>query len=1060
MGSEFNLRRWVVLAAAIAVAVSGLSEARAADAMLRAADSFDRYHLNDPATLARIKATHDLSGGQCCVTGWVEYDFTIATDGWYRLLVHGQTDGVEYLVDADALGRTVPESRFLGGSGQNLPVDKIGNLWLTAGRHRVRLQRNYWMGFPKISAVELQPGDGTLGDAVAVAGPPSGSMFRAGECPSLDVIAGGLANAETLRISETDPYTYVTYHQYAIQVAASMAPQRYRLALPCTADGARILWFGDSHGSIRNERLRGYAYEVFDTHAPAKPPSAAVATAPIVDIDCAAREPDFGGGGPTRVVQLPGRSYRESGDTGWTRYQRAPEIVRRAMPEPSWFAYALPELGPQQQYRIDVDYPDDAWRTFGMVLRESAPLAYPVAAGVDTGGEFPLSGSLQTMSMTVWPRGVSPRLTFMTAHNGSRAACSRIRVYRAAPAHPIAAEHPPEFRRVLNWQEEGANFASLFGPVDESFRGRRQAAERWAEAAQAIGATTLMPTVAVYGFALYPSRFNVAFSDQREDALRRILLVAERSGLGVVPELHPRADELAWGRAATDPPPGNLLVDGKGRNNFYANDGKTRNYPPYFNALSQGNQDWYVGMIGELADRYKDSPAFEGISLRVSKWANPALNNLVSLDWGYDDETVNRFKSETGSAVPLGSGTDVGRFAARYAWLTTVGKREWVDWRCRKIADLTRRIVDRVRQARPDLKVYLNVVAGGDELTAGLDTPREDVGVPPWLRNAGIDPAVLGAIDGVVLVNATYRYGRREADELLRGYRDTLLSRRDLSALRVGGDSGHFMATQNYLEATEAVVPPERLGFPATTRRTWTGVVANPPGRIALERYAIQLADGDALTLGDGGNGYSFGPPIIREFLENFRRLPSKPFNSRADAQDPVTVRSLPDGGRYYFYAVNRLSTPVVADIRLSGISSCTRLVNESAQPVVDGHVRLVLRPYELVAFAANPTANVEAVGVSLPATEYGKVEAQIRAVEKLAGLPPLATLLNGGPTEVERRLLVDAAASSRGALARGRLWEAHSALDRSWLWAIYARTGCYPPGFLSGSATTSSCAQ
>src|SRR5262249_14484409 len=150
--------------------------------------------------------------------------------------------------------------------------------------------------------------------------------------------------------------------------------------------------------------------------------------------------------------------------------------------------------------------------TFAVVVRESAPLAYPVAAGADTGGEYPLSGGLQTLTLRGWPRAAAPRLVFLAPHDGARAACPRVRVVResaAAGAAPLGARDGREY---LSWYEEGSNYLGLYGAPDEGPRGRRVAAERWADSLAAIGGTTLVPNVLAYTFALYPSQYNRFFS--------------------------------------------------------------------------------------------------------------------------------------------------------------------------------------------------------------------------------------------------------------------------------------------------------------------------------------------------------------------------------------------------------------------------------------------------------------------------------------------------------------------------------------------------------------------
>lgn len=1028
--------------------------ARQAATIHRAVASYDRFFATNPVGIGKVRESGNLAGAGF-VAGWFEYDIDVPERGWYQLLVDGIAADVEFLFDPDGQGLTSP-GLLLVGSGRASQPNKIGNVWLSKGKHRLRIQRYFWTGFQNLTGFELKRSDGTLANSVQVAPAGDEHIYALGRCPDLEIVSGGLAAPGRLGIRESDTLSDATLRWHAVDIPAGSDLWRQKLALPCTSDGFRTLWFADGNRALRNEELRAIDYEVIDTRAPARLPSIRP-PGKVIDIDCATRAPDYSGG-QTQIVRPGFGDYRESGSVGLTRYQRAPEVARKVLPKPSWFAYTLEGLAPQQRYRVEVDYPDDQMRTFAIAMREERPLQYPVAIGVDTGGEYPLSHGTQTQSMVVWPRnGASPRLTFVTAHDGQRAACTRIRVYRAEAPEPLAADSEGT-RRFLLWYEEGDNYASLFGPDDVGPRGPRTAVERWAEAVTAVGGSTLMPTVSVYSFNLYPSRYNVSFSRPGDTRLRRILLTAEKYHLKVVPELGARADELMFGRTDGVSVPGNLAKSRDGKTNFLAGDGKTRIFPPHYNALAPENQDWYVAMIGELADNYQDSPALEGISLRYMAWANPALNNLVNLDWGYDDATVARYKKETGSAVPLGRADDQKRFAARHVWLTGQERQAWIDWRCKQIADLITRIRDRVRMARPGLKLYLNVF-GAQGVYAGSLGDAGSPSLVSKLRESGIDPALLIKIEGVVLLNSAYSYGRREIDGDWRGYRDMLLDPASLNALRKAGDGGHFLSSSQYLEATDVIVPPEALGFPANTKKTWMGAAMNPAGRHALERYAVELAESDALTLGDGGNSYVFAPAtLLREFMANFRRLPARRFEDRPEAVDPVAVRSLAAADAYYFYAVNRERYPVAVDIALDKAADVASLADGKAAPIDNGHLRLTLRPYELIAFKAAAATRIRAVATRVPDGERERVARQIAAVERLAGSSLVQTLVRRGPTEEEHALLSNVSRAAREALEHGRLWRARTLLEHSALLAIYKRTGCYPPELRHGDRGAESC--
>lgn len=963
-GPPARALRWVA-AGFIVFAVALPSTGAAAEpgwSLVRPVASFDRSALTDPAAAARIRAGGSLAGaaGDGSITGQVEYDVEVPAPGWYELTVQGGGLEVEYLVDPDSKAADRPPVTLYSTSGDSLADDKAGNLWLERGRHVIRLQKYFWTGFPRATAFTLRAGDGTLAKSVRVELPPGEGIFPQRGCPPLAIVASARA-ATTLTVwtREADGRARVAG---SVPIPAAQSPVRLQWPLPCERVGLYTLSFGENGGDFAYRDARWVRYEVVPRRADARATSQdAAVRAPartLVDQVDFTLTPPSATGGETRVSTSAAGVYRESGDAGFTPYQRVPDAARRLMREPGWFAYRLRGVEPQQPHVLEVDYPDDAERTFVVALRESAPLAYPVSVAVDTGGPFPPSGAPQTLSMVFWPRTRDTTAVFLNAHDGRRAAAARMRLYRLdAPLPPLPLPAPGG-REFLNWYEEGGNFPSLFGAPDEVTAGTSAATARWIEAARHFGVTTLMPTAVVYSFALYPSRFNRAFSRPDQDPLRRIVLLAEAAGLRVVPELHPRADELDWPFAATPDPRPNLLASKDGRTTLFAADGRTRSRPPLYNPIHPANQDWYVGMIGELADRYRDSPAFAGVSLRLMQWANPALNNFHSLDWGYDDFTVGSFQKDTGLRVPQGDPSPGGRVTpaiarARYEWLTGPGRAAWIEWRTGRIAALYERIRDRLRRARPDLKLYSTVFAW-EGMERGADA----------LREAGIDTPRLAAIPGVVMVNALHTYGRREEDaRVWRRSREFLTDPARLALVPGGAEAGPaFLTTASYLEITDVVATPAQLGFPASTRGTWTSAGANPPGRLVLERYARQLALTDAALLGDGGNGWSLGQPVLREFVREFTSIPAERFASRADAVGPVVVRSLARRDGLFLYAVSVVDRPMAVRIRIDGARELRRAAGEARVPMRDGFVELELQPFQLVGLRASAGATVSGV--------------------------------------------------------------------------------------------------
>jgi uncharacterized lipoprotein YddW (UPF0748 family) len=907
-------------------------QAEAAVSIERPAASYNRAFIPTPQGVEKMRTTGNLGG----VAGWFEYDVDVPTDGWYTLELNGNGWEAEFFIDPKGDDPARAAYYQANTAGLENGLDKIGNFWLKRGRHTIRLQHNYWTGFQGIAGLSLRAADdeNVARTARATLTSRQGS-YRVGECPELEVMYGPRRTPGVLMVHWLNVES-PTLRTSTVSLPVTPTLQKMRLPVPCSTEGNFQYYFNGGPDKVANRDIQPISYEVIDTRN-APQAGGELRKELVYTIDCASTAPDYAAG-ETRVVRKALGPYRESDDRGWLDYLHS----RVKLGEPSWFAYVLKGVAKQQPYLVEIDYPDDADRTFAISLRESDPLSYPVTGGVDSGGEFPLTQRMQTQTLMFWPRATDPRIVFMTARNGKTAAASRIRVYRITGALPPLVEATGG-RRYVNWYEEGTNFLSMYGAPSQNAVGSRAAVERWAQALAYMGGDTLWPTVVIYSFALYPSVYNKSFSRVWEhDLLRQMMLIAEKRKLKVIPELHPRADELSWPYAAAPDPKPNRLV---GRNGNTHDD-----LPPFYNPLLPANQDWYVGMIGELADRYADSPALDGISLRFMQWKNPALHNFHSLDWGYDDYTVSRFEKDTGIRVP--GDASAARAASRYRWLMSNAREQWIAWRCQKVAELLTRIRDRVRKARPDLKIYVPVFGSteaGDRYNSGS----------AWLREAGLDAQLLGRIDGVVLVNAMHGYGRRAdpaTHALLRSY---ITDPDKVRMLSVPGKPLAFLPNANYFEGTEIIVPPEKLGFPAQTKKTWMSAVVNPAGRQYLERYALLLADGDATLLGDGGNAYTLGQPELREFLAEYRRLPAVPFQLRSAAREPVTVRELQQPDGLYFYAVNRTARTAAVTLKLSGNTAVTRLSSGAAVLVQAGALRLELKPFQLVAYRGPPATRI-----------------------------------------------------------------------------------------------------
>lgn len=1041
--------RYPVLALALVfcLALSGVAlSAPAGATWYRQAVAYDRAKLNLPADSQRVLEAGNLGAGGM-VTGWVEFDVKTQTSGWHELLVEGHGGGVTYVLDADS-----PATQTLNGTFErDGGYERAGNFWLSAGRHRLRLVRDLWTGFPSIAAVALRPAQGELTKMLAVSPLSDRRLFRVHECEKVQILFGGNVRAQDLRVSLLDLATKARQDVQTVSLPPSSGLSKKDLSLPCSRPGRFSLRIGAAEAGSSAPLLKDFDYEVFTAASPTaqvnksrEQSATAAKETPVVEIACADREPDFSSE-PSRIVGAGRQAYRESGSTGWTGYIRADAARRSAMKEPSWFAYALDGFVRQQGYRIEIDYPDDAIRTFAIVLREDLSIGYPPSIGAESDGGNISGLGYATVTMDIWPRTEKPRLLFVTAHDGERAACSRIRIFTGLPVQSPVQARPDgqSHRQFFHWYEEGSSFASLFGAPDIRWAGMQTAIERWLDTAASNGVGTIIPTVSVYSFQLYPSKVIRSFApDHDDDTLRRIMFEAERRRMAVIPELAPRTDDLGFGYGDGKAVPPSVAVSRNGHTDFYSATG-TRVTATY-NALSPTTQDWYLSLVGELADRYRDSPSFRGVSIRLMSWGNYGLNNLVSLDWGYDDTTISAFQKDTGILVGTNDPGSADRFANRHRWLMGNAREQWIAWRCQRLAQLIVRIRDRLRQARPDLDLYINIFDGGKRRDIpSFSRHSRANGFVASLREMGIDPARLAQIPGVKLINAAHRYGRREANAEERGARDSLLDPIPLGSL-VTAESAHFLFAGEYLEMTSEVAPPATLGFSAATKPRWAGAHAALAGRKALERYAIALAEHDALSLGDGGNGYVFGSPEVAAFMREFSLLPAARFGDRTDAKDPVRVRELRGKTETTFYAISRVPFDSTLDVGLSAPARVTRLATAKAFP--NGRsISITLRPYELLVGHIEGAARIESVKTTIPQPARQIAAKQVEWIEGKARLS-LPTGAKSPLSEKDRQLLEDAASASRKALNEGWLWRAGSVLEHSELLNIYRKIAESPP--------------
>jgi hypothetical protein len=985
----------------------------------------------DATVIPRIKASHALAG-----EGWVDYDFSVPQAGWYQVgLGKMSVTDHDFYLDGDI--------HVYGGV-----TDNVTNAWLAAGQHTLRVQRLTWTGLAGIHEIVIRQSDGSAAESLRIDVPGDRLVLRKGERLNLDVYGGGRQGATNLTAwvkTVADDRIMATDH---LEIPASAGLLKRSLSIPCAQEGIFYVAFGDGIAPISPTDVREIQFVVIDT-TPRLRPGGEIHKTLLREIDCSAEPPAGGfwsGGGETRVVKTAFGSYRESGDHGYLQKSA----------DPSFFAYALDVPEAQQPYVIQVDYPDDDLRTFCIGLEERSMMDYPPAGGVDSGGCYSLSHRMQTQTFIHWPRGKELRVLFFNAQNGRRAAAARIRLYRVDGDLP-ALDVPVNGGRSFGyWLEEGDRWATFQGAPDKSLSGYLVSMKRWADAAAYMGADTLDPTLAIYQNVLYPSKFYNGYfrptGGPRDpaplDVTRMLLLVCERYGLKLLPDFHPTWN--GYKRLVTDMGPYQSDPNPK-PNLMVASDGAVGDGPfrPYFNPIYPANEKWYVGMVGEFVDRYKDSPALQGVDLRVMGWAWESWNGWPSIHWGYDDYTVGLFEKETGIHVPVPVDAP-DRFHQRYLWLTTHEKGRWIAWRCEKLTDLYRRLAERVQQARPGLKVCSAV--HGPQLDMGyypgdayLQKCDRD-GLKECYTECGYDISQLCRLPGVMLLNAQFYYGRRslygEVDE--QRLRDYLLDPAAMTVFQGPTGGVGYLYSNSYFEANQVVIP-QKMGLAGVKPTGFVGVV-NPAGRHYLERYALSLADGDASLILDGGEGYLLGQGMyLRDFLAEYRRLPPVRFTPRPDATDPVAVWELKRRQNFLFYAVNRERYPVQVTLRMGGSGAIRHLATGEVMNASGGILRLDLKSYQLMAFTCSPNRSVAQVTETIPDADSTSLKTQVDWLTQLAEDVHDKRAGTGLDAWTAGRL-ASMSAEAAASFKEGHYWRARTLLENHVLLAVYEAVNRFPP--------------
>jgi hypothetical protein len=983
-----------------------------------------------------------------------DWKIEVPETGWYELYLIGGGGGFGH--DAMLDGRVL----YLAGSTDR--NEKGRNLWLEAGTHTLRLQRIGRSAFPckAFKHFELRRGTGP-GSAITAAKTLL-DVMRAGEDLKIEVTGGGTGKAASYELLSRDLQNPEQAAKLVgtVKFSASGKAITKTVKVKCPDEGAFTL----------NARIAG-GRELSDSEFPIGPYAVVdVKAVPVreskrelvYDIDCVKQtlngQPIAKGdfiecNGPTRVTTGTAGTYRESHDCTQPEAAAPGSGGAGVAKSFSGFSYKLKLPQIQVPYLMEVEYPDDDQRCIVMGPHWLDPKTGNLSAlskgynckSVQTGGMFRLSNQMQMHRAVFWPKTSEAVVTIFSQEIGTRAAVAKIRLYRFPDGNLPLVKTTTNGRNLIHWYEEAHNWKQLVGVAkmfDSKVVTDLVGLNRWAQFVRYHGGSGISALGVGYQSAFWRQTHLPGFEPEPYDVPRLVALVCEKYGLKYMPEVFPNQwymNKMVLPKLAENPDDihsvncnGNRIGKGAAACDL--------------NPLHPVVQNTWIDAIGELADKLRDCPSFLGVEVRANVWQFRGDFTLPGLGWGYGDWIIRQFEQDTGITVP-GDLSDSNRFMARYEFLTSPDQRQqWVDWRCERILDYHKRLRDRIRGRRDDVKL---VLWGNFSSDATYKLPTDTL---TRMKYCGVDLDKVRQAGDIAIMTAA-RSGSRFVTSKTQGIYDNFF---DPDYVRAGmGEPRAFTSYMNYLELASDW-PAEKLGLKLGKKMKkppYHCSASNGAGRNSLERYAVVVAEQDSSLLQEGGNADSFGDSELwRPWFAEFRALPALPFTALDQARDPVAVwhakvkhqKGFKNG--FYFYAVNRARWPVSVDLGFEGCDSVISLTSDQETSLTDGRLVLTLQPFEIRSFRTSSRADIVDAKTSIPNEMHVAILSRLAFAQRLR-----ETIADGTIPEESLKSFDDALATAWQALERKAYWRARSVLRSAPMMRVYELTGSMPEGQIVG---------
>lgn len=681
------------------------------------------------------------------------------------------------------------------------------------------------------------------------------------------------------------------------------------------------------------------------------------------------------------------------------------------------FEVPIPEKWKGKWVAVDIEWPDDQPRS--MALYMFAPhggASDNMGGGISAGAEYPNTGRIQTTRYFLYAASPIYLFELRTMVTGQPAAISAIRIRGLADNRfpTLKIRSPEGFEgRMLGHFDEDQSFTWNFGMEDYS----------WHIPTEKLNGVTARPLERLLSYFAYTGENAFSWpmfrysesqiplsrlpqSPYFPNTLKEYPYLIEQMGahdvhffagvnLGEVPEtaiLYAKATEFA-----------KTGVHGRNKN------GELKKCSP----AHPQNLEWLCSNIEQMLRRYGNCRGFSGVDM-----GSLYTLNFGSMDNGYDDYTIERFRKETGCKVPEFTGM---KYAERHAYLTSSEHRDlWLRWRADLITKNIRTLREAMDKFAPQVPLYIecspNDAINTRSTTAGINWEKF------FYEEKGLDMNALRRIPNVypcVFLTGN-KYRQKKHWNMEETAWDELFYDPEIAKVMRNGVQNRAIIWYAYFETYMKTQMPEKY------KQYFQSFNMMPAGRYALKPLAHLVARYDADCITHGGQKLaSLGHETeIREFAKAFRALPRKPFEDVRGSNDPVTVRQFHGNGKTYFYMVNRThADPVTVSLVAEGGTEAEDLSSGEKQPVVNSLLKFELKPFQLRSFIINGKVNIAVKEVSVPTDFVKSLEAELAVLEK-------------GNRELEEQKLDDPAVSKRLRLIRHLLEQKQYAEAFRLLWS------------------------